>query len=65
MNPLDIYIDGKKYHYIKSISYKGKNYIAFNDDSNIYIKEYIINNNISFIDIDDDMFNKIKGFMHL
>ena len=66
MKPLDIYVGGKKYEYVNNITIDDKNYIAFSDYNNIYIKEYMTyENNFEFFDIDDVTFKLVKEAMKL
>lgn len=65
MNPLDIIIDNKEYEYITDVTYNNKNYVAFKDEKYIYIKEFIFNNELELFDIDDILYEKLKGMMNL
>ena len=60
MSPFDIVIDDKIYEFIDSVQLDGKYYVAFMDDDNTYIKEYILNNTgIELFDISDDVAQKV------
>ena len=62
----EININGKTYEYVNNIIYKGKAYVAYMDDDNVYISEYVINDDkIIFKDISKDIFDKIKDVMVL
>lgn len=65
MKPLDIIIDNKEYEYITDVTYNNKNYVAFKDEKYIYIKEFIFNNELKLFDIDDILYEKLKGMMNL
>ena len=65
MNPLDIIIDNKRYEYISDIVYNHKNYIAFKDDSYIYIKEFSFDNGFYFYDINDELYNIVRKMMNI
>ena len=42
MKLFDIIIDNKKYEFVNSIHLNGKNYVAYTDNKNIYISEFVI-----------------------
>jgi hypothetical protein len=66
MKLFDIIIGNKKYEFVNSIHLDGKNYVAYTDKKKIYISEFIIeNDNVNFIEIDDNTFNKVKEAMSL
>lgn len=66
MKIFDIKIDDKNYKFIDSINLNGKNYIAFEDDENVYIKEYSIEEDeVVFTPIDDNELNTVKEAMGL
>jgi len=66
MKPFDIIIGNEKYEFVNSIHLDGKNYVAYEDKKNVYISEFIIKDDkVSFIEIDDKTFNKVKEAMSL
>ena len=66
MKPFDIVIDEISYNYINSIHLNDKDYVAYSDDDNIYISEYVIENDeVNFKEIDDETFNEVKEAMSL
>ena len=66
MKIFDIKIDDKNYKFIDSINLNGKNYIAFEDDESIYIKEYSIEEDeVVFTPIDDNELNTVNEAMGL
>ena len=61
-----IYIDGIEYEYVNNIIYKGKNYVAYMDNDTIYISEYkMVDGEVVFYDITDELFDEVKGVMVL
>ncbi len=65
MEMLSITIDGKKYEYVDSIQYQGKNYVALSDGEHITINEYyVVNEQIQLLPIDDILFLQLKEMMH-
>ncbi len=66
MGLFNIIIDGKNYDYIDSINYENENYVAYSDEDSIYISKYTMHDEeIEFMDIDEDTFNKIREVMQL
>lgn len=66
MKLFEIKIDGKTYEFINSITYNGKNYVAYQDNDTIYINEFVINEkDINFLDIDPQTFEEVKKAMAL
>lgn len=66
MKLFEIKIGDKSYEFVNSITYNGKNYVAYQDNEQIYISEFIINEeNISFSPIDDQTFEEVKKAMAL
>ena len=66
MKLFEIKIGNKKYEFVNSIHLNGKNYVAYTDKKKIYISEFVVeNDNVSFIEIDDETFNKVKEAMSL
>lgn len=63
---LDITIDNKKYEYITQINYNGKDYVAYADDDNIFISEYILDNDkVTLKEIDSNLLDIIAKEMGL
>ncbi len=66
MKLFDIIIDNKKYEFVNSIHLNGKNYVAYTDNNNIYISEFVIEEDkVNFIEIDDKTFEEVKEAMSL
>ncbi|MCR5223548.1 MAG: DUF1292 domain-containing protein [Bacilli bacterium] len=66
MKLFDIIIDNKKYEFVNSIHLNGKNYVAYTDNKNIYISEFVIEEDkVNFIEIDDKTFEQVKEAMSL
>ena len=66
MKPFEIVIDDTKYDYVDSIHLDDKDYVAYSDDDNTYISEYVIENEeVNFKEIDDETFEKVKEAMSL
>ena len=67
MKLFEIIIDNVKYDLIDSIIIDGKNYVAYKDfNDNIYISEYIYNNDsIDFLEVDEYTINKVKEAMSI
>lgn len=66
MNVFEIVIDNKKYEYVTSKKINNKNYIAYADDNNIFISEYLLNNNkLELLEISDEIFNMVKEVMNI
>jgi len=66
MKLFDIIIDNKKYEFVNSIHLNGKNYVAYTDNKNIYISEFVIEEDkVNFIEIDDKTFEEVKEAMSL
>ena len=66
MKIFDIMIDNNKYEYIDSIKLDNKCYVAYQDNDTIYISEYVVENNqVNFLEIDENTFNKVKEAMSL
>jgi hypothetical protein len=66
MKLFDIIIGNKKYEFVNSINISGKNYVAYTDNKNIYISEFVIEENkVDFLEIDDNTFNAVKEAMSL
>ncbi len=62
----EIYIDNEKYEYVDDISLNGKKYLAYTDNKNIYISEYIISSNtVEIKDITDEELLQVKEAMNL
>jgi hypothetical protein len=66
MKLFEIKIGDKSYEFVNSITYNGKNYVAYQDDEKIYISEFIINEDkVSFQEIDEQTFEEVKKAMAL
>ena len=66
MKIFDINIDDKKYSFVDSIHLNGKNYIAYEDNDNIYIREYTIEEDeLELLEVDDETLNVVKEAMGL
>ena len=66
MKIFDINIDDKKYSFVDSIHLNGKNYIAYEDNDNIYISEYTIEEDeLELLEVDDETLNVVKEAMGL
>ena len=66
MKLFDIIINNKKYEFVNSIHLNGKNYVAYTDNKNIYISEFVIEEDkVNFIEIDDKTFEQVKEAMSL
>ena len=66
MKLFEIKIGNKKYEFVNSIHLDGKNYVAYSDKDNIYINEFVIEEDkVNFLEIDDNTFNKVKEAMSL
>ena len=66
MKLFEIIIGNKTYEFVNSINYNGKDYVAYQDNDNIYISEFVINdNNVDFKDIDEDTLKEVKEALSL
>lgn len=66
MDLFNIILDNKKFSYIDSITLGKHNYVAFMDDDNIFVSEYIIDNgDIIFDDVDDLTYDKVLKELNL
>ncbi len=66
MKLFEIKIGNKKYEFVNSIHLNGKNYVAYSDNKNIYINEFVIEEDkVNFLEVDDNTFNTVKEAMSL
>ncbi len=66
MKLFEINIDNKNYEFVNSINLNGKNYVAYQDNDNIYISEFIIQDDkVDFKEIDEKTFNEVKKALSL
>ncbi len=66
MDLFNITFNNKKFTYIDSITYDEKNYVAYMDDDNVYVSEYILKNeDIIFFDVSDATYNHILKELNL
>lgn len=57
----EIILNGKKYEFVEKVIYKNKTYVVYMDDDNVYIKEFLMRDNVPlFIDIPDNVFEEVK-----
>ena len=66
MNVFEIVIDNKIYEYVTSKKINNKNYIAYADDNNIIISEYLLDNNkLKLLPISDEILSMVKEVMNI
>ncbi len=66
MKLFDIMIGNKSYEFVNSVHYNGKNYVAYSDKDNIYINEFVIEeNNVRFLEVDEATFEEVKKVLSL
>lgn len=66
MDLFNITFDNKKFTYIDSITINGKNYVAYMDDDNVYISEFVIDNgDITFLDVNDLTYDMVLKELNL
>ncbi len=66
MDLFNITINNKKFTYIDSITINNKNYVAYMDDDNVYISEYVMENgDITFLDVTDAIYDRVLKELNL
>jgi len=66
MKTFTINIDGKEFEYITSKKINKKNYVAYADNDNIYIAEFIIKDgNMKLMPIEEEIVNEIKEALEI
>lgn len=66
MDLFNITINNKKFTYIDSITIDTKNYVAYMDDDNVYISEYVMENgDITFLDVTDAIYDRVLKELNL
>ncbi len=58
--------NNEEFTYVDSISYNGKNYVAYMDDTNLYVSEYTINGEeLTLDDVSDELYETLLKEMNL
>ena len=66
MDLFNITFDNKNFTYIDSITIDNKNYVAYMDEDNVYISEYIIEKgDITFLDVTDATYDIVLKELNL
>ncbi len=65
MDLLTIEINNQKYTYLDSINLEDKEYVAYMDETNVYVSECIKKEELFFKDVSDAIYNKVLEVLHL
>lgn len=66
MDLFNITFNNMKFTYIDSITINSKNYVAYMDDDNVYISEYVMENgDITFFDVTDTIYDMVLKELNL
>lgn len=65
MDLFTLEINHQKYTFLESINLENKEYIAYMDNTNVYVSECVKTEDLFFKDVSDEIYRKVIEALHL
>ncbi len=65
MDLFTIEINHQKYTFLEAVNLENKEYIAYMDNTNVYVSECVKKEDLFFKDVSDEMYRKVIEALHL